>query len=195
MTPDSDQSVPPTENSRTGNNAACRGKHVWVHPAAGWPGLASAEDAPFRLDGVVRNWLTGVGGGGNGGNNVMWLGWSVKEAGVRRFPLRMSRAPRSRIRRPFVIWASWSLHLLHHDRAMMGRFLWAGVLSREVSESGIIEQYPPCNSLCPFLRDPPALQTMRLLHTLLYALPFIKRSPIVSSAIVEPGGGRSLPHI
>lgn len=39
---------------------------------------------------------------------------------------------------PFVIWASWSLHLLHHDRATMGRFLWAGVLYREVSESGII---------------------------------------------------------
>lgn len=61
-----------------------------------------------------------------------------------------------------MVWASWSLHLLHHDRAMMGRFLWAGVLYREVSESGIIKQYPPCNSLCPFLDDPPALQTMRL---------------------------------
>lgn len=49
-----------------------------------------------------------------------------------------------------MIWASWSLHLLHHDRAMMGRFLWAGLREWEVSESGNIEWYP-------FLKDPPGV--------------------------------------
>lgn len=63
--------VPPTDNSGTGDNAVSLAKHVWVHPAAGWPGLASAEDAPFRLDGVVRNWLTGASGGGNGAWHAM----------------------------------------------------------------------------------------------------------------------------
>lgn len=36
------------------------------------------------------------------------------------------------IRRPFVIWASWSLHLLPHDRTMMGRFVGQGCCSGSV---------------------------------------------------------------
>ena len=55
------KAVPPTENSGTGNNV-CQAEHVWVHPVVGWPSVASAEDAPFRLNNVVRNWLTGVSG-------------------------------------------------------------------------------------------------------------------------------------
>lgn len=73
--------VPPTDNSGTGDNAVCRGKHVWVHPAVGGPSLASAEYAPFRLDGVVRNWLTGVSGGGNGGCDAMRCGLERERCG------------------------------------------------------------------------------------------------------------------
>lgn len=74
--------VPPTENSGTGDNAVRRRKHVWVHPAAGWPSLASAEDAPFRLDGVVRNWLTGVSGGRERGFTVRCdVAWKCERGG------------------------------------------------------------------------------------------------------------------
>lgn len=84
--------------------------------------------------------------------------------------------------------------LLHHDRAMMARFLGARVPYPEVSESGIIERYPPCNILYPVLTDPPALHTLRIYSTMLYAL-LLKRNPIVCSAIAECGGRSATAHI